>query len=321
MTLSFDTVNSKNQISDITAENKELEEENQKLKAEMQQLNLTLAEYQLGWPPGHFYSPIPSLKEIKAKEDLIFKSMPNDMPGIHLQVENQLKLLKEFEALYDQLPFTPKKQRNFRYFFENSNFSYGEGTILYSMMRYLQPKRIIEIGSGYSSCAILDINDLFFAGNISCTFIEPYADLLLSLVRESDLAKFSIVQEHAQSVNEKVFSQLEEGDILFIDSTHVSKIDSDVNHILFRILPALPRGVYIHFHDIYYPFEYPKEWIYQSRAWNEAYILRAFLQYNESFEIVFFNSFLNQLHSDTANQKKMPYFWKNSGSSLWLKKL
>ena len=91
-----------------------------------------------------------------------------------------------------------------------------------------------------------------------------------------------------------------------------------MNHIVFEILPSLESGVYIHIHDIMYPFEYPKEWIYQGRAWNEVYLVHALLQFNETFEIVFFNSYLGQFHRDLF--ESMPLFLRNPGTSLWLRK-
>jgi len=136
------------------------------------------------------------------------------------------------------------------------------------MIRHLSPKRFIEVGSGYSSCVVLDINELFFDNRISLTFIEPHTELLFSLIKESDKETSKIIPTDLQDVGLEVLSELCPEDILFIDSTHVSKIGSDVNHIFFEILPRLARGVYIHFHDVFYPFEYPKEWIYEGRAWN-----------------------------------------------------
>jgi hypothetical protein len=187
------------------------------------------------------------------------------------------------------------------------------------MIRHLQPKRIIEVGSGYSSCVTLDTNELFLDNSVSCTFIEPYPQLLQSLLKEGDAEKINIVQQNLQDIGTNIFSELSEGDILFIDSTHVSKIHSDVNFIFSELLPCLKKGVYIHFHDIFYPFEYPKEWIYQGRAWNEVYLLRAFLQYNTNFEIQFFNSYLGHLHRDIFIND-MPLCSKNPGTSIWLKK-
>ena len=108
-------------------------------------------------------------------------------------------------------------------------------------------------------------------------------------------------------------------DLLFIDSTHVAKTGSDVNTIFFDILPSLAAGVCVHFHDIYYPFEYPKEWVRQGRAWNEAYMLRAFLQYNPTFRICFFNSYIAAFHRHLLKESMYPYALQ-PGSSLWLRK-
>lgn len=187
------------------------------------------------------------------------------------------------------------------------------------MIRHVKPRRIIEVGSGYSSCLMLDVNELFFDKSIQCTFIDPYPDSLLSLIRDEDAQRISIIQSRVQDLNLDLFSSLESGDILFIDSTHVSKVGSDVNHIFFNILPSLQSGVLIHFHDIFYPFEYPKQWIFEGRAWNECYILRTFLQYNLSFKIVFYASFMKQFHEDLLRMK-MPIFTADSGSSIWLQK-
>ena len=124
----------------------------------------------------------------------------------------------------------------------------------------------------------------------------------------------------------ETFSSLGENDILFIDSSHVSKTHSDVNYLFFEILPRLRAGVYVHVHDVFYPFEYPREWVYQGRGWNEAYLTRAFLQYNSAFTIQLFNSFLERFHVALL-EREMPlctrYVEANmptSAQSLWLKK-
>ena len=100
----------------------------------------------------------------------------------------------------------------------------------------------------------------------------------------------------------------------------MSKINSEVNYLFFEILPRLRKGVYIHIHDIFYPFEYPMKWIYEGRFWNEDYMLRNFLTFNDSFEIVQFNAFLKRFHTPLIN-KLMPLFLENSGGSIWLKKI
>jgi predicted O-methyltransferase YrrM len=188
------------------------------------------------------------------------------------------------------------------------------------MIRHARPRKIVEVGSGYSSCVILDTNEIFLNNTVNCTFIEPYPKRLFSLVKEDDKSHFELIEKNLQDVDLKQFQQLSNNDILFIDSTHVSKTNSDVNYILFKILPSLQPGVLIHFHDILYPFEYPKAWLYEGRAWNEAYILRSFLQYNSSFKIEFFNTFLEHFHS-ALFLEKMPLCMKNTGASIWLRKL
>ena len=194
------------------------------------------------------------------------------------------------------------------------------------MIRRHRPKQLIEVGSGFSSAAMLDVNDRFFTGDIRFTFIEPYPKRLLGLLTAQDKAKCKILQKGVQDVPISTFEALEKDDILFIDSSHVGKIGSDVLYILNSVLPALKAGVVIHFHDVMWPFEYPKVWFDIGRAWNEAYLLRAFLQYNGAFEILFFNSFLETHHRGTLEKQlplmlKAPSSWITPGNtSLWIRK-
>jgi hypothetical protein len=270
-------------------------------------------------PPGHFYSPIPSIEEIQRDEAKIFGKIPSKIPGINLHESDQLVLLEQFLNYYNEIPFTPGKRKGLRYYFDNPAYSYSDAILSYCMIRYLQPKRIIEIGSGYSSCLAMDTNELFFNGSITMTFIEPYPDLLFSLVKKSDKIETSLVSNRLQDVDLSLFDSLEPNDIIFIDSTHVSKVNSDVNIIFFEILPRISSGVHIHFHDIFYPFEYPKQWIYEGRAWNESYLLRSFLQYNNAFRIVLMNSFMIIFH-ELFFTKYMPLCMKNTGASIWIRK-
>lgn len=298
---------------------KQLTTKSDERQLEIEHLNAQLQRYQLGWEPGHFYSPIPSLDEVRSQESRIFGEVPRQIAGIDLNEQEQIDWFNQLTQYYAEQPFQDTKQRHLRYFFDNPNYSYGEALVLYGMIRHLKPRKIIEIGSGYSSCVSLDTNELFFDGSIACTFIEPYPALLLSLIKESDREQTEIISSPLQEVDPAVFRSLNPGDILLIDSTHVSKVGSDVNCIFFQILPQLKSGVYIHFHDIFYPFEYPKEWIYQGRAWNENYLLRAFLQYNTQFKIVFFNAFLRCFYHDRL-QREMPLCAKNPGTSFWMQR-
>jgi hypothetical protein len=99
----------------------------------------------------------------------------------------------------------------------------------------------------------------------------------------------------------------------------VSRLGSDVNHELFEVLPTLQRGVHVHFHDIFFPFEYPLEWSEEGRAWNEAYLLRAFLEYNDAFEIVLFNDLVGRCFRGLL-ERDFPLWLRNPGGSLWLRK-
>jgi len=229
--------------------------------------------------PGHFYSPIPDVAEVQHKAESVFHS-DRELPGIDLRCGPQLALLEELRTYQCDMPFTENRQSNHRFFFENPAFSYCDALLLYSLIRHYRPKRIVEVGCGYSSCVILDTNERFFQNSIESLFIEPYPDLLYSLIKENDRASITVLRQPLQDVSLEPFERLQAGDILFIDSSHVIKTQSDVNWVLFEILPRLTPGVLIHIHDVFYPFEYPPEWVYQGRAWNEAYAVRAFLQFN-----------------------------------------
>ena len=298
---------------DVVAVTRELERIHAKFLAAWQQRE------ELWSPPGHFYSPFPDILDLKLNEDEVFDPPPA-IRGVRLNENGQLALLKQFAMFYPDQPFTRDPLPGRRYSFENPNYSYNDAVILYCMMRQARPRRIVEIGSGHSSCAMLDVNELFFDNSIACTFIDPFPQLLRDRIKESDQKRVRILGHRVQDVDLDVFRELSASDILFIDSSHVTKTGSDVNYIVFKILPLLEQGVLTHFHDIFYPFEYPKEWTFEGRGWNEAYLLRAFMQYNDAFEIEFFNSFLIEKHRDLF-ESTMPLCLRQPGANLWLKKI
>lgn len=270
------------------------------------------------FPHGHFYSPIISKKDIQEFEDIIWEGVSrNNIIGIDLNTKKQLELLESFQRYYDEIPFKYERDEKFRYCFNNSSYEYTDAIILYSFIRHFKPKRIIEIGSGFSSAVMLDTNDIFNL-NIDISFIEPYPKLLYSLLRQNDFNDCKIYDKKVQSVPLEKFKELNENDILFIDSSHVSKTGSDVNFAIFNILTNLNSGVLIHFHDVFYPFEYPKEWVLEGRNWNEDYLLRAFLTYNNSFEILHFSQFIHNHHKEAF--QNMPLTYKNTGGNLWIRK-
>ena len=268
------------------------------------------------FPLGHFYSPIVSKNEIKEFENQIWEES-NNVNGVELNEEQQLRLLEKFNQYYKELPFKDYKEKNLRYTFKNNSYEYTDAIILYSFLRHFKPKNIIEIGSGYSSAVMIDtIENFNLDANI--TFIEPNPKVLHSLINKEDKRKYTFLKNKVQEVKIEEFKKLKEADVLFIDSSHISKTGSDVNFEIFNILPNLNSGVIIHFHDIFYPFEYPKEWVLEGRNWNENYILRAFLSYNNQFEILFFSQFLHKYHKEAfAN---MPLTYNNKGGNLWIRK-
>lgn len=269
--------------------------------------------------PGHFYSPIPNLEDVRSREAAIFDRRKRPLPGIDLNEDRQWDLLQQLRPFYDEQPFAAQPQAGVRYGFDNPHYAHTDALLLYSMIRRLQPQRIIEVGSGYSSCVMLDTNERFCDGRIHITHIEPYPALLKSLLPPAEANALNLIAADLQTTPLDHFRALQANDILFIDSTHVSKTGSDVNYLFFEILPALKPGVFIHIHDIFYPFEYPTEWVYAGRAWNEAYLLHAFLQYNRAFSIQLMSDYLVQQHRDWfANQ--MPLCLQDPGGSIWLRK-
>jgi hypothetical protein len=294
------------------------------LKSLLNQLPYVKSLYKLSlnsrFPAGHYYSTVVSINDIKKRELEIWKNVElEEVPGINLNTEKQITLLNSLVRFYFELPFKSEKQPDLRYHFENNYYSYSDGIILYSMIRHFKPKRIIEIGSGFSSANILDTNQLYFNNEINITFVEPYPEARLnSIMLQEDKKNTTIIKSEVQLVPLKIFKTLQSGDILFVDSSHAVKTGSDVNFILFEILPVLQPGVLIHFHDIYYPFEYPKEWVLDGIGWNEAYFLRSFLMHNKKFEILFFTDYLHLHHKRAFS--KLSLAKTGSGSSLWIKK-
>lgn len=296
----------------IFARNDELEAANAGLQEE-------LARYMTWQPPGHYYSPIPDLAEVHAQANKLFDQSVRTVAGIDLRRAEQESLLAEFLPYYAEQPFTSQAEPGLRYYFDNPFFSYADAVYLYCLMRHRHPRRIIEVGSGYSSCVILDTNDLFFDGSIYCTHIEPYPDLLHRLVGPEMNETLDIRQSKLQDVPLALFDELQANDILFVDSTHVAKAGSDVNTLFFDVLPRLKPGVLVHLHDIFYPFEYRREWLEEGRAWNEAYLLRAFLQYNHSFRILFFSAYVAVTSREWLRQN-MPLCLEDVGGSLWFER-
>ncbi len=270
-------------------------------------------------PSGHYYSPDPDLEQLSPRRDQLFAADPCDLPGVDVRWEAQQALFEELAERVVDVPFGEHEAPGQRYWFDNHSYAYGDGLFLHLMLRWLQPRRIIEVGSGHSSACMLDTMAGFLDPGVGVTFIDPYDELLRSLLRPGDEERVEILPLPVQDVPLERFAELEAGDLLFIDSTHVVKLGSDVNHLLFEVLPRIRPGVVVHLHDVFPGFEYPWEWHEEGRVWTETYLLRAFLMFNPAFEVLLWPPLAARVRPDWFFER-FPMAQHNSGGSLYLRR-
>ncbi len=286
-------------------------------KQELSKTDPLLSNQQLKFAaPGHYYSPLPDLSVLDSSSHDLYPP-PNETDGISLNSDEQLRLLGELAPFAAEFDW-PSDQRPERRFWVNNLFYIGaDPAILFSMIRRFAPRRIVEVGSGFSSALMLDVNELYYNSSIQLTFVEPDPNQLIRLLRPEDQRTMNLITSRVQDVSLDIFDSLAANDILLIDCSHVAKLGSDVNYLMFSVLPRLRPGVLVHIHDIFYPFEYPPDWFREGRAWNELYLLRAFLQYNKAFEIVFFNSYIGYRYPEQV-RREIPLMSVDPGSAIWL---
>ncbi len=276
------------------------------------------AGYKKFLPLGHYYSQYPDIDAIESKKNYFYDEKKPFL-GIDFNEQIQLDTLRKMAEMYENVPNWKSEKEGYRAKYGNPAFPPGDMIGLCSMLQVLKPKRMIEVGSGWSSAVSLDTNEFLLHNMVELSFIEPYPQVLKSILKEQD--KVHLRVEGLEAVELDYFQQLNVGDILFIDSTHVSKMGSDVNYLFFEILPRLKSGVYVHLHDIFYPFEYPWNWLSEKgRAWNELYLLRAFLQYNSDWEIVFFQNMMEKKYPEVF-MEKWPVDMAIHGGSFWMRKI
>ena len=269
------------------------------------------------FPTGHHYSAVVDPATVAG---YVRKERHTDLRGI-LGIEVPLGAMEEFwrrsSDVIARTPFQDAKTSRHRFYYDNDMFPYGDAISLRAMIAELKPREIVEIGSGFSSACMLDCVDEFGL-DTNLTFVDPFPDRLKGLLWPNDHQRATIIDTAVQETDLNLYESLEQGSILFIDSTHVLKTGSDVHFELFHILPVLQPGVLIHFHDIQFPFEYPDQWIFdENRSWNEIYALRAFLMYNNRFKIKFWGSCFAHLRAELVRDVFAP-FLKNPGGSIWL---
>lgn len=268
--------------------------------------------------PGHYYSPLLDIASLQPNDTRFAHDGLEWWEHIDLRKNQQQSYFIDLLSQFQPFPFLTDEKPGARYHSRGGYFPFSDAFTLSGVIRKEKPKKIIEVGSGFSSAAMLDTLD---EARISAqmTFIEPYPERLYSLLSPSDRNTTRIFDQPVQEISLNVFDELEAQDLLFIDSSHVAKIGSDLSFLFLRVLPRLKPGVIIHIHDIFYPFSYPIDWIREGRAWNESLFLRAFLIGNPAFEIVAFNSYAAYSFPEIF-RKKLPAFLNNPGGSIWLRK-
>ncbi len=271
------------------------------------------------FPPGHFYSPIADPADLRARQAQIWRATDTS-PGIDWNVEGQLALLRELKPYAVDINYPKHDPGDSKtYFYLNDQFPVLDAEFLYAALCHFRPKRMIEIGCGFSSLITADVNRRLLGGTLDFTCIEPYPRQFLIDGVEGIT---HLVQKKVEDVELSFFDSLASGDILFIDSSHVSKAGSDVNYLFFEVIPRLRSGVMVHVHDIFLPDEYPKSWVIdEGRNWNEQYLLRAFLQFNTQWQVIWTSFFTGTRHTLKVRDTFPRFPALGGGGSVWIRRL
>jgi SAM-dependent methyltransferase len=278
--------------------------------------------------PVHFHQPIPDTKTLS---DAIW-NRTSKLVGIDLNTTMQFELLNKVFPNFVQECNFPREQTNSssEFYLKNGAFLSVDAEVFHCMIRHFQPKRIIEIGSGsttYLAAKACILNKENNGINTDVIAIDPFPN---DNIKRGFRGFTTLIQKPVEQVEINFFSQLEANDILFIDSSHIVGIGGDVNYEFLEIIPRLNTGVIVHVHDIFFPAEYPKKWIFEDRYfWNEQYILQAFLSFNFDFEILWSSSYMHLNYSDrlkaffpsyTNLREDYPNYPQVWPSSLWFRR-
>jgi Methyltransferase domain len=267
----------------------------------------------------HYYQPIPDTRGLP----LSLWNRISDLPGVDMREEQQKQLLSDiaanFKHEYTAIPEGASTQE-FHYYLGNLAFEAVDAEMLFGLIRLLKPRRLYEIGSGFSTLLTADALRRNRVDGYSCRFIaiEPYASAELEAKLPPDVELWRVP---IQEVSLDEFESLCENDILFIDSSHVCKIGSDVQFEFLEILPRVRPGVVVHIHDIFMPVEYPKQWVLDEHLfWNEQYLLQTFLSFNTTFEVLWAGQWMHIKHPDLLMKAFPSYKAGVSPVSFWLRR-
>lgn len=261
------------------------------------------------FPAGQFYSPIVNVVEVLSEPDAsrIWPVEPPDPRGIDVRAEEQLALLQALAAF--PVP-AGAEAASAGYDPDNDQFPPHDARLLYAMLRHLRPRRMVEVGSGWSTTVTAAaIRDGDLGTELTC--IEPYPREFLRAMGD----EITLREEKVEHTPAKIFDALGEGDVLFIDSSHVAKTGSDVVHLFLEILPSLADGVIVHVHDIFLPEDYPVGWVRNGFNWNEQYLLQAYLIGNARARVLAMNRWLGLRHPGAVTGALGTM--ELNGSSFW----
>jgi hypothetical protein len=232
-----------------------------------------------------YYSPIPDLSRVP---DEVW-TRRSALGGVDLSTDSAMQFVEgELGPAIAELD-VPTRDPGVSgvFFLGNQGFDTVDAELLYSMVRSMHPRRVVELGSGYTTLLI----------NMACRrnaaegdetaheVFDPYPRP--HILGDALASPSTLTSTSATDVPLELFAELERGDILFVDTTHTVKLASDVNFVVLDVLPVLKPGVLVHFHDIFLPWEYPRQWLSDMHwYWAEQYLLQAFLAYNRSFDVV-----------------------------------
>jgi hypothetical protein len=238
---------------------------------------------------------------------------------IEMNMADQLKQLHLIEKSTELALLDAAKMGDGRFYVHNPNFGAGDSELYYLLIRDRKPKRIIEIGSGYSTQLSLLALEKNRAEGADCliTCIEPFEMPFLDAVKE-----ITVIRKQVETLPISLFESLEANDILFIDSSHIIRPGDDLLFIYFQILPILQKGVLIQIHDIFTPRHYPQEWLTKKmRFWNEQYLLEAFLYNNDGFKPLFALNHLVKTDFAAAKKTLIHLAPDSEPSSFWMERV
>lgn len=274
--------------------------------------------------PVHFYSPVPDVADLDARGAFGRRS---NLVGIDLQVPEQLARLAALGARFGtecRWPHEPTAH-SADYVTSASGFSFGCASALHMLIRQHQPRRVVEIGSGWSSrviAAALASNVSAGAPSANYIIVDPYPGETVKALH----GVTELIQARVETVLPELFDKLDDGDILFVDSGHTVRMGGDVNFLILDVLPRLRSGVIVHFHDIPMPYEYARTYLTNPAfrvLWTESYLLQAFLTFNTTYEVILSMNLLMLEHVE-AFQVALPAYdrglHKEISHSFWIRR-